>query len=105
MRAGNPIRFIPATGDGRTPDILMGGEIWELKSPKGNGKETIIGMINSARGQAPRLVIDLARTPLSLEAALAQVDYCLARYRGLEAIYIITKDRHLVERSVQCQIG
>jgi hypothetical protein len=98
MRAGHHIEFLPPSGTSRTPDVEMDGVGWELKSPTGSGKETIVQEVRRGRGQSSRLVIDLARTPLSVEAALAQVDQALRRYDGIEAIRIITRDGQLIER-------
>ncbi|MEO6999401.1 MAG: hypothetical protein ABI112_15070 [Terracoccus sp.] len=99
MRAGHHIEFIPALGDDPTPDIYLDGDAWDLKSPTGNSKETIIGMIKTGREQSSRMIIDLARTPITVEAAMEQIDYCLRRYRGVEKIWAITKDGQIIERS------
>ncbi len=98
MRAGHSISFLHATGSGPTPDILMDGAVWDLKSPTGNSKSTITDTVKHARRQSPRMVIDLSRSTMPLQLALAQIDYALKRYRGIETILVIAQDGSFIER-------
>lgn len=45
------------------PDLLIEGLIWELKSPRGAGRNNISAQMRRAKRQADRVIIDLARSP------------------------------------------
>ncbi len=45
----------------KTPDILMNGYRWEMKSPKGKGKWTIKNIMQKASRQSENIVIDIRR--------------------------------------------
>ena len=56
---------IVPTGVGHTPDIFIGNQLWEMKSPIGNSqKSTIEKQFQRAKKQSKYLVIDSARTKL-----------------------------------------
>lgn len=86
---GYHVVFLPCSpGQGRrTPDWLVNGRTWELKSPTGAGAATIIQMLR--RAQCPRVVIDTCRTQLTMMDALTQVDVAFRRYPRLEAVLLI----------------
>ena len=45
----------------KSPDILMNGLYWEMKSPQGKGKWVIKNIMQKASHQAENLIIDLRR--------------------------------------------
>ena len=49
----------------KTPDFVMKGLEWELKSPTGNAKRTIRNNIDIAKAQAASIIIDTRRTALA----------------------------------------
>ncbi|MDR1300643.1 MAG: hypothetical protein LBK50_02955 [Candidatus Nomurabacteria bacterium] len=54
------------TGTSRTPDVVIGNQLWEIKSPEGNSKKsTIESQFKRAKKQSKYLIIDCARTKLS----------------------------------------
>lgn len=81
-RFGVDVEFLPEIdGEGvKSPDVLIDGEIWELKSPQGSSeKSTIDSQLKRGKRQAENLVIDLARCGLDDEVAIAQI---LRRFFG-----------------------
>ncbi len=58
-----------------SPDLLVKklNQIWELKSPKGNGKRTIANNLREASRQSKRVILDLSRCKLNNRNALARV--------------------------------
>ena len=48
----------------RMPDIMMKGVAWEIKSPEGNGKNTIKNTAQNASHQSENIIIDLRRTKI-----------------------------------------
>ena len=52
----------PSTTQGsKTPDILIDGIPWEMKSPVGKGKWTIKNIMQKASHQCENIIIDLRR--------------------------------------------
>lgn len=53
------------TGTSRTPDVFIGNQLWEIKSPVGFSKKTTIySQLKRAKKQSEYLVIDTKRTKL-----------------------------------------
>jgi hypothetical protein len=97
-RAGFTVDFLPRSDDAKSPDAVVGGESWEFKAPFGSGSGTITQAVRFAREQSPRIIIDLARSPLRLEEAVRQVDVALRRYDRIDVVLIITRDGEILER-------
>ncbi|WP_404392807.1 hypothetical protein [Humibacillus xanthopallidus] len=97
-RAGFELEFLPRSNDAKSPDALIRGAPWEFKSPVGSGSGTVVQAVRFARDQSPRIVIDLARSPLSLEEALRQVDLAIRRYDRIDVVLVITRGGEIVER-------
>ena len=57
----------------KSPDLDVGGEIWELKSPMGDGKNTIHNVFVTSRKQSYNIVIDLRRCKMNEQKAFARI--------------------------------
>ncbi len=57
----------------QTPDYLIDGVRFDLKTPLGNGKNTIYGMVKSKKRQANNFVICADKTELSIEELKRQI--------------------------------
>lgn len=66
-------RTVSTAQGAKNPDLLLDGNLWEMKSPTGTGKSTISHQFERARKQADRLVLDLNRTALPDQEVLAEV--------------------------------
>ena len=85
-------------GHMKTPDLLVNNEIWELKSPKGNGKNTMHNIIKTARKQSTNIVIDLRRCKMNRRKALTRIrDTYKKRKRKIGKYYIIEKDGSILD--------
>lgn len=51
----------------QTPDYLIDGERFDLKSPTGNGKNLLYGLIAKKKEQSHNFIIDITNCPLSIE--------------------------------------
>ena len=51
----------------QTPDYLIDGERYDLKSPTGRGKNLLYGLIAKKYKQAHNFIIDITDCPLSME--------------------------------------
>ena len=93
------IRFIPKT-TGHCPDVVVErtGEIWEIKSPKGNGKYTMANNLERAHSQSKKVVLDLSRCKMRDERALARIRaYINSKYYQLERVLVVTKMKKVVD--------
>ena len=59
----------------RMPDLMMQGIPWEMKAPKGDGKNTVRHTLQNAGHQATNIIVDLRRCRLSEDYALKELDY------------------------------
>lgn len=73
----------------KNPDLKIKGQIWELKSPVGNSKNTIHNIIKTARKQSPNIIIDLRRCKLNERNALARVRETFKRRKRKIGKYLI----------------
>jgi len=73
----------------KSPDLKIRNQIWELKSPMGNGKNTIKNNIHTARKQSLNLIIDLRRCKLNENKALANIRDCYKKRKRRVGRYII----------------
>lgn len=99
--AGSTVRFRPLDNrpGKKNPDVEIDGEAWEIKSSKGNSKNTIANQFKRGKEQSNRLIIDLSRCGLDDEVAEGQA---LRRYRGqrkLVELIIVRKSGKLTRVS------
>ena len=84
----------------KSPDLMIKGEIWELKSPIGTGKNTIHNNIKGARKQSTNIVIDLRRCKMNRNKAFARIrDVYKKRKRKTGRYLIIDKSRKILDIS------
>lgn len=78
---------------------------WEIKNPKGGGRQTIINrLVDAARkGQSDRVIIDVAGSRLDNVEVRSQVQAFLrSRYTGVRTVFVLTadvRDRFVLTRS------
>lgn len=82
----------------KSPDLNINGQIWELKSPIGNSKNTIHNSIHTARKQSLNLVIDLRRCKLYEQKAISNIRDCYKKRKRKTGKYvIITKTNEVID--------
>ena len=61
---------------GSTPDLRIKrtNQVWELKSPLGNGKRTISNNLREASSQSDKIILDLTRCKMNNARALSRVN-------------------------------
>lgn len=79
----------------KNPDVEMLGEVWEFKAPKGSSSSTIDNLIRKASRQAANLVLDLHRTPLPVEDALAMLLSSLKSRTGIRKVILVDSRENL----------
>lgn len=58
----------------QTPDYLIDGERFDLKSPKGSSKYLLKGMVTKKKRQAPNFVFDITNCPLDMVEIERQIN-------------------------------
>lgn len=81
----------------QTPDYLIDGERFDLKSPTGSGKNLIYGLIAKKRKQAGNFVIDISGCPLDEEEIGRQIEnlYMSPRLGFLEKVVLMKHEKIL----------
>lgn len=82
-KLGKDVKFLaPANQDSvKTPDILMDGLKWEIKSPVSNASRTIEHAFRSALKQSDNVIFDLRRSKASDVANIGKIKYQVALLR------------------------
>ena len=81
-----------------SPDLDVNGALWELKSPIGDGKNTIKNNLHAAKKQTTNVILDLSRCKMYQDKALANVRHYFADHRSqIKHLIIITKRGKVVE--------
>lgn len=84
----------------RTPDFLINGVAWELKSPVGNSSRTIDNCLRSARGQSRNIVVDLSRTRMDRNRAISRINHYLSTQHSpgkIRRLKVIDKSGKIVD--------
>ena len=81
----------------RTPDISINGALWEIKSPTGNGKNTIKHTIQNASHQATNVIVDLRRCKMQQDLAIKELERHFRLSRRIRRLKIITNDEKMVD--------
>ena len=81
-----------------TPDFKIKNAKWELKSPLGNGKNTIKNNLHTAKKQSTNVIIDLRRIKMHQTKAMANIRNFFSSHRSqIKHLVIITKSEEVIE--------
>lgn len=81
----------------KTPDIVMQGIMWEIKSPTGSSKKNTIEYQFKGFKQSRNLIIDGRRTKLKDEFIYRQILHEKDKHGKPGRILLITKENKIVE--------
>lgn len=83
---------------GKTADLNIDGQIWEIKSPLGNSKNTMDNNLKTAKMQSKNIIIDLSRTKIRPERAVSRIRHYVERYSlKIERILVVTKTKKVID--------
>ena len=80
-----------------TPDVRINGILWEIKSPKGEGKSLMKNTIQKACKQSSNVIVDLRRTKRHQEKCLNELQREFAHSKTLKRLTLITKKRNIID--------
>jgi hypothetical protein len=92
--------ILPA-GTSHTPDVIIGNQLWEIKSPEGSShKSTIEKQFRRAKKQSQYMIIDCARTSLTDNFVKKEVHrqlYFPEIRHSIKKVRIITKTLEVID--------
>ena len=89
------VKFVPRNNH-YTPDFLIKGEYWELKTPTGKGKYNIQHALKSASRQAENIIIDARFSKLHITKIKNEIRYELKEVRKIKKILLIDKKKNVL---------
>lgn len=81
------------------PDIVARGVAWEMKSPTGNGKNTIKNIVQNASHQSVNIILDLRRTKIEDDHAMTEIKRFFELSKRIRKIMVITKSEEMIDFS------
>jgi hypothetical protein len=90
---GKDVEFqLPSRTKGvKTPDALIDGVLFEMKSPIGGGKRTLQTCLQRATKQSKNIIIDLRHTALKTDYCLSILNREFKLRSSIKRLIIITK--------------
>jgi len=98
--AGKDIEFIaPSYSKGvYTPDVLIDGVRWEMKSPTGASNRTIENNYRAAQMQSENIIFDLRRIKMDEKVAIAKIKQQFSLRTGrVKRVLVITKSKKTLD--------
>jgi hypothetical protein len=83
----------------KTPDFLIDGVKWELKSPTGTGKYNVQHQIKAAAKQSSNVVFDARRSKMHMAKIRNEVERNFKYSKAVKRLVLIDKNKSLVELS------
>lgn len=96
---GHDVELIPPsnTPKAKTPDFMMGGKAWEIKSPQGKSRVTVEHAFKRAAKQSENIIIDLRRTKISTKESIVSVERLFKVSRRVRSLKVITRENKLLD--------
>jgi hypothetical protein len=88
---GYNVELIPPSPFSKKPDIIVDDLEWEMKSPKGNGRENLEHAFKAAVKQSENIIFDLRRSKIAENKALTKLKRELNLSKKARRLIIITK--------------
>ncbi len=93
---GVDVEFVK-TSERKTPDFLIDGVLWELKSPQGKGKHNIDRQLKYAKHQSANVIIDASRSKMQKDRIRREVEYQFKINITISRLIFVSKDKKVVE--------
>ena len=90
------VEFVPTTAR-NTPDFLIDGVLWELKSPQGKGKNNIQRQLKYASKQSKNIIISASRSKLHINKIRGELTIQFQKTRSIRRLLLIDKTDKVME--------
>jgi Contact-dependent growth inhibition CdiA C-terminal domain len=99
LKQGLDVHFIlpSRTKGSKTPDVMIDGVLWEMKSPTGSGEKTIEKQLQRAGKQSKYIIFDGRRTILGDAVIENELQKQFKLARSIKRIILIKKDGSRIE--------
>ena len=96
---GYNIELIPPsnTPKAKTPDFMMDGKAWEMKSPQGKSRVTVEHAFKRAAKQSENIIIDLRRTKIPTDQVKTSLEKLFKVSRRIRNLKVITREQELLD--------
>lgn len=86
-----------ATSNQKTPDFCIGGILWELKTPTGDGKYNIQHLLHSAIQQSPNIIVDARFSKMHISRIKGElIRHSHTTTKGIKNLLLIDKTRKII---------
>ena len=98
-KIGKNVEFLAPsrTKKANTPDVIIDGTVWEMKSPTGNSKYTIQNQFKRAAHQSQNLIIDSRRTKLPSKYIEKEIKKQISLRKSIKRLKLVTKTGKIIE--------
>lgn len=91
------VKFIPRDNQ-KTPDFLIKGIHWELKTPIGTGKYNIQHLLHAAVQQSKNIIVDARFSKMHITRIKSELKFHSSiTTKGIRRLLLITKDKKVLE--------
>ena len=84
------------TKGSRTPDVNIGGVLWEMKSPTGNGRRVVQDQLRRAIKQSKNIIFDARRTRLDDKKIQIELEKHIKTFRSIKRLTLILKNNKII---------
>lgn len=96
---GYDVELVPIslTPHAKSPDAVIGGKTWEMKSPIGHSKNTLEHCFKKAARQSENIIIDLRRTKIDDQIAISQLKNQFYHSKRVKHMKIISQKGEILD--------
>lgn len=96
---GYDVELVPIslTPHAKSPDAIIGGKTWEMKSPTGHSKSTLEHCFKKAARQSENIIIDLRRTKIDDQNAISQLKNQFYHSKRVKHMKIISQKGEVLD--------
>ena len=80
-----------------SPDIKINQDLWEIKSPKGEGKSLMKNTLQRGARQSQNIIVDLKRAKRFQDKCLVELEKEFYISKHLKKMKVITKSRKILD--------
>ncbi len=84
------VHFV-ARSNYKSPDLKIGNELWEIKSPTGAGKRNIERQLQLAMKQSNCIILDARRSKIHMSKIRSRLAHQAGMTKSLKKLLLITK--------------
>ena len=80
-----------------TADIIINGEQWEMKCPRGSGRWLLENTLKKASRQSENIIIDLARVKIHQAKCIKELEKQFYKIKQIRKMLIVTKSKKVID--------